>query len=462
MNQKSKTFTLVTPVASFVRASWRSLADAIVDWNFIGNHRVAAKTRLAFFLTLLCHCICAQTALAQNVVTDWARIVGPAINNPAAPRPPASSEVLHTMIQLAMYDAAMAIEGGYKPYAANISAPLGADVGAAVATAAYLTARTRVAASQISYLDTQYSDYLAAIPDSQAKTDGIHVGEEAAAAMLLLRTNDGFDNVVLYQCSADPLPPGEFQPNGGCGTQPVDVKVGQIKPYTFDDPSQFRPDGPNPLNSPAYTEDFIETRDYGRSNSTFRTPEQTDIVYFWSENTYSQWNRNLIKLAISRALNVRESARFLAMVHCAAADSVIAGFAAKYFYRSWRPRTAIPLADTDGNPDTDPDPTWTPLLTVNHPEYPSGHGFYSTAVVDTVANYFGTNFVTWTIDVNKVAVPQVVKTERTYYNLNALMREVDDARVWAGLHWRHSMRRGDQVGRKVARHVTDHFFQPVP
>jgi hypothetical protein len=428
----------------------------------ISRQGLVAKPRLAFLLTVLGYCICAQISLAQNVITDWAGIVQPAINNPAAPRPPASSEVLHTMIQLAMYDAAMAIEGGYKPYAADISAPLGADVGAAVATAAYLTARTRVAASQISYLDTQYSDYLAAIPNSQAKTDGIHVGEEAAAAMLLLRTNDGFENVVLYECTADPLPPGEFQPNGGCGTQPVDVKVGQVEPYTFDDPSQFRPDGPNPLNSAAYTEDFIETRDYGRSNSTFRTPEQTDIVYFWSENTYNQWNRNLIKLAISRALNVRETARFFAMVHCAAADSVIAGFEAKYFYRSWRPRTAIPLADTDGNPDTDPDPTWTPLLTVNHPEYPSGHGFYSTAVLDTVANYFGTNVVTWTIDVSKAAVPQVVRTERTYYNLNALMREVDDARVWAGLHWRHSMRHGDQIGRKVAKHVTNNFFQPVP
>src|SRR5262249_32872628 len=154
----------------------------------------------------------------------------------------------------------------------------------------------------------------AAIPDSQAKNDGIHVGEQAAAAMLLLRANDGFENVVLYQCTSNPPPVGEFEPNGGCGTQPVDAKVGQVMPFTFSDPAQFRPDGPNPLKSAAYTEDFIETRDYGRSNSTFRTADQTDIVFFWSENTYTQWNRNLIKLAISRGLNVRETARFFAMV----------------------------------------------------------------------------------------------------------------------------------------------------
>jgi hypothetical protein len=150
------------------------------------------------------------------------------------------------------------------------------------------------------------------------------------------------------------------------------------------------------------------------------------------------------------------------MVHTGAADAIIAGFEAKYYYATWRPRTAIPRADTDGNPDTDADPTWIPLLTVNHPEYPSAHGFWSTAVTDVVASFFGTNNVTWTIGTPQSAVPQVIQTERTYHSLNALMREIDDARVWAGLHWRHSMRNGDQIGRKVASHVIRNFFRPIP
>ena len=312
--------------------------------------------------------------------------------------------------------------------------------------------------SRLLYLEAQYNAYMGGIPDGQAKTDGIQVGEAAAAAMLALRANDGFDNVVPYQCSSNPPPIGEFVPNAGCGTQPVDAKVGQIQPFTYSDPSQFRPDGPLSMTSDEYTQDFIETRDFGRANSTIRKPEQTDIVFFWSENTYTQLNRNLIGLAASRSLNVREAARLFAMAHCSAADSVIAGFAAKYYYRYWRPRTAIPLADLDGNPDTDPDPTWTPLLTVNHPEYPSAHGFLTTAFTDGIAAFFGTNKVTWNIT---TTAPQVVQTARTYRDLNALMREVDDARVWAGLHWRHSMRHGDQVGRKVARHVTRNFFQPA-
>ena len=404
-------------------------------------------------------CLIGQASFAQNAITDWAGIVQPAILNP--PRPPASSEVLHATIQLAMYNATMAIVGGHQPYGTPLAAPRGADVRAAVATAAYRTARARVDSTQAGYLDSQYLAYLASIPDGRGKDSGIQVGESAAAAMLSLRANDGFSNTVLYECSSTPPPPGEFEPNGGCGTQPVDTKISQVTPFTLIDPSCFRPGGPNPLTSEGYTRDFIETRDFGRTDSALRTPDMTDIVYFWSENTYSQWNRNLISLAISARLSVRETARFLALVHTSAADAVITGFNAKYFFRSWRPRTAIPRADTDGNPDTDPDPTWTPFLTVNHPEYPSGHAFYSGAVLEAVARYFGTSRISWTLSGNKAAVPQLVQTERTYPNLAAINREVANARVWAGLHWRHSMQDGEQIGHAVADRVFANYFRPV-
>jgi hypothetical protein len=107
------------------------------------------------------------------------------------------------------------------------------------------------------------------------------------------------------------------------------------------------------------------------------------------------------------------------------------------------------------------DPTRTPLLQVNHPEYPSAHAFLSTAVTDAVSAFFNTNRITWTIATSQTAVPQLVQAERTYHNPNAITREIDDARVWAGLHWRHSMRDGDQIGRDVAHHVVKHFFQPT-
>jgi len=410
---------------------------------------------------LIACCLMGQTSPAQNVITDWAGIVQPAINNPSAPRPPASSEVLHATIQLAVYNAVMAIEGGFQPYGSPVSAPPRADVRAAVAAAAYRTARARVNPSQTAYLDSQYQTYLATIPDGQAKNDGIQVGEAAAAALLALRANDGFNNIIDYECSSNPPPPGEFEPNGGCGTQPVDAVVGQITPFTLVDPSCFRPGGPNPLTSKGYTKDFIETRDFGRATSAVRTPEQTDIAYFWSEHAYVHWNRNLIRLAISYGLNVRQTARFFALVHTSAADALIVGFNAKYFFRGWRPRTAIPRADTDGNPDTDPDPSWTPLLNVNHPEYPSAHGFYSNALLEAVAKYFHTTKITWTLATSKDAVPQLVKTERTFHNLKELAGQIQDARVWSGLHWRHSMRDGDQIGREVGDRVFENYFRPI-
>lgn len=404
---------------------------------------------------------------APNAVTDWAAIAQQAIHNADAPRTPASAEVLHTIVVLAMYDAVTAIEGGYEPYAARIEAPAGADARAAVATAAYLTARPRVAASQVAFLDERYGAYLSSAADGQAKTDGIRVGRDAAAAMLALRAHDGFDRTVPYQCSSNPPRAGEFEPDTGCPAepgdrQPVDARVGQITPFTFSDPSVLWPAGPDPLGSKAYARDFIETRDYGRSSSAFRSPRQTDVAYFWAEHAYVHWNRNLIGLAISRGLSLRDTARLLALAHTASADAIIAGFGAKYHYSAWRPRTAIPRADTDGNPDTHSDPGWAPLLSVNHPEYPSAHGFWSAALTDAVASFFGTNKVTWTIVTSRNAVPGLVQTERTYHDLNALVREIDDARVWAGLHWRHSMRHGGQIGRKVASHVIRNYFRPEP
>jgi PAP2 superfamily len=386
-----------------------------------------------------------------------ATIVQPALNTP--PKIPAVQLVLRAMFQIAVYDSVVAIEGGYQPFTAAIPAPPGADVRAAVATAAYLTARARVAASQVPALDTAYQTYMANIPAGAARDDGVSVGAAAANVVVALRSNDGMANVVLYACSANPAPAGEFEPDGGCNSQPAGTNVGQIQPFTFNNPAQFRPDGPNPLTSNAYIEDFSETRDFGRLDSNVRSPEQTDIAYFWQA---VDTHKGLTDLAISRGLDIRDTARFLAMVYTAGADANITGFEAKYFYRYWRPRTAIPRADTDGNPDTDADPTWTPLITVNHPEYPSAHSYSTTAITDTVARFFGTNKVTWTLTASRSAIPQLVQTERTYYDLNALMREIYDARVWAGLHWRHSMMHGAQIGRKVSKYVSDNFFLPVP
>jgi hypothetical protein len=400
-------------------------------------------------------------AAAPNPVTEWAVIVQSAIHNPGEPRPAASAYILQTMTQLAVYDAVVAITGGYQPYNTGVNAPKGADLRAAVATAAYRAARGRVAPSQFASLDAKYGAYMAAIPDSGAKRQGVETGEVSAAAVLARRAGDGFDKTVAYACSAVPPPVGEFEPDGGCGTQPVEAKIAGVTPFTFGDPAQFRPDGPDPLTSERWVSDFNEVKAYGGKDSTVRTPEQTDVAYFWSENPYVHWNRNLTNLATARGLDIRDTARLLAMAWVTASDAVMVGFEAKYFYRSWRPRTAIPRAAEDGHPDTAPDSAWAPLLSVNHPEYPSAHAFVSAALIGGLTEVFGTPEVEWTIETSRTAVPQLVQSQRTYRNLNAILAELNDARVWAGLHYRTSMTDGFALGNRVAAHVTKHYFRPA-
>jgi hypothetical protein len=401
-----------------------------------------------------------------NPVVEWAGIVQQAIVSPAAPRSAGTSQILHTMVHLAVYDAVVAIEGGSKPYATRINAPKHADVRAAIATAAYLTARPRLAAANLATFDAAYAAYMANLPTTPATTDGVKVGQQSAEAMLARRANDGFTNVVPYTCSGTPVAIGEFMPDSGCPTaptsaQPVDTKLGAITPFVIRSVDHFRVDGPPEMGSEAYLRDFVETRDFGRADSSARTAEETDIAWFWSENPYVHWNRNLMALAVARELNTRQAARFFAMVHATVSDAIIVGFAEKYRFRFWRPRTAIPLADYDESGATAGDPTWRPLLFVNHPEYPSGHGFWSTALLGSVAAFFGTTRVEWTLTTSKTAVPAVVKTERSYTNVLTLLNEIGNARVWGGLHWRSSIRDGASIGARVAAYVHFTQFRPV-
>lgn len=402
-----------------------------------------------------------QATPAPNVVTEWSRIVQPAIHNAAEPRSQASSIVLHTLIQLAIYDAVMATEGGFEPFQTKLDAGDGADVRAAVATAAHRSAKARVAASQHGYLDEKYNAFMAAIPDGTAKTGGVTAGEAAAAGILAARQNDNYSRTVPYSCSADPAPVGEFAPEGGCGTAPIDAKLAQVVPLTYTDPAQFRPPGPPPLTSAKWARNFEEVKALGRKDSAVRTPEQNDVAHFWAEHAYVYWLRNLTDTATTRNLSVRDTARFLAMTFASATDATIAGFAGKYHYRAWRPRTAIQQAEADGNADTSPEETWAPLLSVNHPEYPSGHSFIVSAIAEAMKTFFGTDQVQVTLTASKTAVPQIVKESRTYTNLAEITNEVDNARIWGGLHYRHSMEDGKAIGVAVARHVLGEKFRAV-
>jgi hypothetical protein len=390
------------------------------------------------------------TTAQGNAVLDWNLI---AQNATAVGRPPGGAAVLQGIVQAAIYDAVVAIEGGYEPFIASPTVPRPASTAAAVAAAAHDVLVVRVPL-QATYVEAQYTAYLATIPDGPAKTNGITVGEEVARAILAWRANDHFDEVVPYE--QPPPGPGVFEPV--LPTEPVDVKLTRVTPLTFGSNDQFRPDGPNPLTSAEYAEDFNEVKAYGRVDSSIRTPAQTDIARFWSDNAVVQWPRALRALALEKGLGLAETARMLTLMQVAGADAVLACFDAKYHYLFWRPIHAIRRADTDGNPATEPDPTWTPLLFVNHPEYPGAHGCLTTAITETMAAFFGTDKVTFSVE---STVPTVQQKTRYYERFSDAAKEVYDARTWAGLHFRNSTMEGAWIGKKVARHVVANFFRPL-
>ena len=292
---------------------------------------------------------------------------------------------------------------------------------------------------------------MASIPAGIAKDGGKAVGTAAAAGMLAMRTGDHFDDVVPY---VQPTPgPGVFEPIAP--TTPVDVKLGKVRPFTFDSQSKYRPDEPYKLTSRAYARDVNELKEIGGVVSS-RTPFQTEHARFFSDQAYAQYSRSVRGVAVSRGLDLRESARLLGYVWVAAADTMISCWEAKYHYYFWRPTHAIQRADTDGNPATSPDPAWQPLLVGNHPEYPSGHACLTARVTQSLKSYFGTKRVQMTFTSNVVGAP------KTYANLDEVVEAIENARVWGGLHYRTTMTETAKHFPRIARDVGRHYFLSDP
>jgi hypothetical protein len=369
---------------------------------------------------------------------------------------PGEAAVYMGIVHAAMYDAAVAIEGGYRPYAPTPAAPADTSAPAAIATAAYKTLaglQPQLGVSQTT-LDSDYAAYLAAVPDRTAKANGIAIGDQAAAAVVALRVNDGREKNPTLADLGPPSPgPGVWQP---AATPVLGLRLPGIKPLALKSASKLRPDGPNSLTSQEYADDLNQVEQLGRSDSAARLAAQTGQALFWTDHDIRQWNDGMLRLAAARGLDLVQTARMLAMAHVAGGDAMIACFDAKYHYWFWRPYQAIPLADTDSNAATAADPSWQPLRTTpNFPEYPSAHACHSTAVVEALDAFFGTDKVPFTLD------SRVTGTTREYRNLHTVVKDVDWARVLVGFHFRNSDLEGSSLGRKVGDYVAHHYFQPL-
>jgi len=228
-----------------------------------------------------------------------------------------------------------------------------------------------------------------------------------------------------------------------------------MMPFTMRSASQFLPEPPPSLSSWEWVHDYNQVKILGATNSKVRTAKQTETALFWTENTSVQYARALRNLAGAYGLDPVDTARLFALVWTSSADALIGCWNAKYQHSFWRPITAIRNGDIDGNPATVPDPYWTPLAnTPAHPEYPSAHGCFTGAVADSLRQYFGRSNFTFIVS------SAVTHTVREIHSTWELEEEVQKARIYAGIHYRHSVVEGADLGRKVALQAFGDFFQP--
>jgi VCPO second helical-bundle domain len=379
-------------------------------------------------------------------------------------------------VSAAVYDALVALEEGYEPYGHPIAAPPGASTDAAVIEAAYATLRHYFPA-QASSLDAWHDEALGVIPDGPAKLKGLATGRTAAKGIIELRRHDGRLTPIAVS-SAFPTKepgPGVWRLTPPSFAAPQTPWVGSVQPFVLNDVDQFRPPAPPALTSQRWVDDRNEVWVYGTISSGTRTAQQTAIARFWTANVIRQYNRVGRDLSTTRALDLVQTARLLAMINVVGADAQISVMHWKYEFLFWRPVTAIdPFAVTndgfgpvpgfvDGNPATPEEVGWRPLVaTPNHPEYPGAHGSITSAIAEVLTVFFGTDQIDVDIHGFDATGPAGNLNATRHFDTAAQLRaEIVNARIWAGFHYRGSSEAGVDLGRDVAAYDLANAFRPV-
>jgi hypothetical protein len=386
---------------------------------------------------------------SADVISDWNdQAVAFVVNRKIGPPP---AERIIAMTQVAMFDAVNSIERKYRPYLVQLPAtPTASKEAAAAAAAGMVLAGINPQAEPA--IKTVLASYLAKIPDSATKTEGIKLGEAVAAKILEARANDGAKAPDTYRPRTAP---GVYVP-----TAPTVVPQWRgVKPFALTNASQFRPAPPIALKSAEWATDYNEMKKFGGRTFTERSTRQTEDARFWLATDGRVFYPLVRQIAGAKEMSVIDCARLFALVAVARADSLIAVFDAKYHYEFWRPVTAIRNGDIDDNPATERDASWQPFdATPMHPEYPCAHCIEAASLAGVVQEVFGT-----------AEIPEVTMTSPTapgvvhhWTNVRAFVDEVSEARIWSGFHWRFSTQVARAMGYKIGEYVTENFMQPLP
>lgn len=406
-----------------------------------------------------------KPALVNNVI-EWNQIFVETLI--AANTANSSSQRLGAIVHTAIFDAYNGIERRYAPIFVRDGAPRGVSSRAAIVAAGY-TALVGLFPPQKPALDARYETSLAALrlhcqdqsPEQQNSCmnridRGIDWGAVVARAVLAWRANDGFS--VSYPAFNGGTAVGQWRPTPSALAAMSAQGLAFTDPFVLVSNNQFRPGPPRSLTSPRYTEDFNAVKALGRVTGSTRTADQTALAVFWEGNASVHWNQAANQIARANHLSLSGSNRLLAVLNIAMADTAFTIWSAKRLYGSlpidvtWRPVTSIPMAETDGNPDTAADPAWLPLInTPSHPEYAAGHPGLNGAAATVLLSHFRSR--------QAFTLTTAGQPARTYSNIGQARSDGNNGRVWGGMHYPSSVQISDGVGQAIAIYVNQNSMQ---
>jgi PAP2 superfamily len=403
------------------------------------------------------------TLVWADVVADWNNLALDAIraNNTT---PPAASRNL-AILHVSIYDAVNGIRKTHRHYSVAPTGPAGASIEAAAAAAGRRVLMEFYPGLQ-SKLETQYNNMIQSLPSAAQTQQGVQWGDFVASSILQSRSNDGSSNTVVYTPGTQP---GQWRPTisfGGVVRQALLANWGSVRPFALVSGMQFRPPAPPPLTTPQYAADVNSVKALGAFNSITRTAEQTEIASFWGYGSGSatppgHWNQVAQEVAGTgnhgrKRCGIEENARLFALLNIALADAAIVSWDSKYIYNFWRPITAI-QEDNDGNPATQSDPSWIPLLpTPPFPEYTSGHSAFSGAAAVLLAYFFGGDRIHF--EVGSDDMPGV---RRSFNSFSEAAFESGISRIYGGIHFSNSNVQGLSIGAAVGTFVAWNYLRPV-
>ncbi len=417
-------------------------------------------------------------ASADDILTWNANAGKAAIASCLSPEGNALAEArMYAMAHAAMHDALNAIERKSRAYVFDTQVTAATSSPAAIATAArdvlvsvimQLQESAACIQNGVASVEADYTAALAAIPNGVEKSRGVVLGQAAAAAVISLRALDGSDTELMDRGYPQGSEPGEFRFTPGIPFA-FAPEWGDVTPFVLNSGSQFRARPPYKVDSEKYAKDFNEVKSLGGDGilSNARTPEQTEIAFFWVESSPLAWNRLARDVSAQRHLTLHENARLFGLLTLAMADGYIGSWEGKYHYNFWRPVTAIHLADTDGNPDTEGDPTWTPSLgfTYPMPDHDSAHSVEGGAAAEVLKQFFGTDDIAFTAC--SLTLPAGSKCSdpspklRSFSSFSQAAAENGLSRILVGIHFRRAVNEGIEHGRKIGRRAANLYLKPV-